>query len=220
MRTEPAPLWRRLLERYLLAYVWYVHKPAFLIIQATPTDCMEKLATASRPSVKRLHHRNLFQQGRRYFVRPQRDGFRLTTTSSLRWRYRKRTASTTVLNGTFMPYGEDITRVKLQVRINAGYFLDAFLLPAFISSIIIYVPWPPPVIGVLILVLFTTSWMGHRFHAMLEASEMIWFVQKVLEEFIPAEVLALNASTSNTVNYNRDFDEEWQRFYKDKTDNI
>lgn len=217
MQTD-APLWRRLLERHVLTYIWYVHKPAIIVIRATPADCMEKLVTAAKPSVKRLHHRNLFQQGRRYFVKPQRDGFRLTTTSNLRWRYRKRTASTTIMNGTFSRYGEDVTRVSLQIRINIGYLLDAFLLPTLVSSIIVYVPWPPPIIGALICLLFTLSWMGHRFHAMLEASEMVWFVQKVLEDFVPAEVMALNAETHETLHYNRDFDEAWQRFYRDKSD--
>ncbi len=204
---------RGLFERYVLSRIWYVHSPVILMIGAPPAMILKRIKTAARPSTKRLDQRNLYVQGRRYHFRPQVGGFRLTTTSKVRWRYRKRTSSTSVLMAVYNVAGHNLTRLELKVRINLGYLLDTFLIPVFIASIVYYVPWPQPVIVVSIMSVFGLSWLGHRFNASFEANEMIWFIQKVLEDLQPDEYVVLEATTDHTIHYNRDFEVEWQRFY-------
>mgnify|MGYP000440742314 CR=1 FL=1 len=207
----------RLLRRILhpiLRRVWYLNAPVVLMIHATPSICLHTLATAAKPSTQRLHHRNLFAQGRRYFVQLRRNGnFRVTTTSRVIWRYRQRTNSSAILTGTFSPFGDDITRIHLQSRISAAYILMGMPIPIFITSIIFYAPWNPAVIVWAGAALFTLSFLGRRYNAALEANEMVWFVQKVLDDLVPAEVMTLGADTSNTIYDNRDFEEAWRKFY-------
>lgn len=208
------PRWISLLARFILPRIWFVHAPVVLFVQAGPSECVEKLATSTRPSTQRLHQRNLFASGRRYHLQPRQGGFRLTTTSKVRWRYRGRTASTAVMRGTFSPFGDDITRVYLQARINVGYILSAFLVPTFMASIIVFMPWPPVIIAGLLVMLYGLSWIGHRFNAALEAHEMVWFVQTVLGELIPAEVMSLGSESDDVIRGHEDFEAVWRSFYE------
>jgi hypothetical protein len=202
------------IDRHLLPRVWYVHAPVVIMIRATPSTCLQTLTNAARPSTKRLHLRNLFASGRRYHIQAERDGFKMTTTSKLRWHYRRRTSSTAVMYGALSPLGEDMTRIQLRARINVGYLLDTFLIPGFMTTIIVFVPWNPLIIAVVLLALFTLSWAGHRSTAMLEASEMAWFVQKALDDLVPAEIISLGASNADIVDGSQDFEEAWRKFYE------
>lgn len=213
-RDRP-PLWTRLFKRYILPQVWYVHSPVVLLVRASPAAILSRLATASRPSTKRLHHRNLFTQGRRYQVRPVGDGFRLTTTSSVRWRYRKRTTSSAVMNGACSPLGDDFTRLQLHTRINFGYMFDTFLIPVLLAAILWYVPWHRAVIVGALGLVAALSWLGHRYTAALEANEMVWFVQRVLEDAIHTDLPALDSQTDNTLR--QDFEDQWRKFYEEKS---
>lgn len=208
----------RWLRRLILARIWYIHSPpVVLMVQATPALCMQTLAAAAKPSTQRLHLRNLFIQGRRYHIQAQQGGFRLTTTRHVIWRYRKRTSSTAVMRGTLARFEENITRVELNVRMNFGYLLDIFLVPLFITSFLIFTPWNRAVILGCLAMLYGLSWIGHRYNAALEAHDMIWFVQKALDDLVPAQVMVLPTRADDTVYYNRDFGEAWQRFYKEHT---
>ncbi len=198
------------LRRLIISRVWHLHAPVVLMIKGTPTECLQTLAKASKPRTQQLHLRNLFINGRRYFVQPNREGFRLTTTRSVAWQYRRRTAAVAVLRGTFSPFGEAATRVQLRTRINIGYLLSAFLVPLGMTSILIYVPWSPVVIGLCLVIVYGLSWVGHRTNAVLEAAEMVWFVQKALDDLGAAEVGSLGPPTPETIG----FQEEWQKFYE------
>jgi hypothetical protein len=50
---------------------------------------------------------------------------------------------------------------------------------------------------------------------MLQAGEMVFFVQKALEDLAPAEVPALPAHSENTVTLEREFREQWDKFYEE-----
>jgi hypothetical protein len=184
-----------------------------ITLRAAPAACLKAMVTAAKPSTQRLHLRNLFAQGRRYQVYTRADGFRLTTTSKVAWHYRRRTASTAILRGKFSDMGDDITRIDMTTRINVGYLLDGFLLPTFMSSIIIFMPWPPLIIAALIAALYSLSWFGHRFNARLEANEMVWFVHKALEDFETVVPPPLEESNTRVVEANREFDAVWERFF-------
>lgn len=199
---------------WLRDHVWYLHTPVILLVYATPGVCLQTLITNAKPSTQRLHLRDLFIQGRRYQITPRRDGFNLTTTSKIIWQYRKRTSSSSQLSGKFSSMGEDITRIRLHSHIAPTYLLDVLLIPTFITSLLVFMPWNPLVIIILCVILYLLSWVGHRYNARLEAHEMIWFVQKSLEELVPATIHELDASTDHIIIY-REFEEIWQRFYEE-----
>jgi hypothetical protein len=199
--------------RYLLPHVWYLYPPGELLIQAPFEICLETMMTAAKPSVQRLHLSNIFAGGRRYHIQPTPGGFRIVTTHKVFWRQRRRTKPTAILSGRFAPIGDDLTQIELDIRIRTGYLLDFLLLPAFMTSILIYVPWNSTLVTMLIVLLFTLSWFGHRYNAMMEAHAMVWFVKKSLADFIPVQFMALEGDTANVLYDNRDFEEAWQKFY-------
>jgi hypothetical protein len=190
-----------------------VHPVVHVTVQATPAACLRTLAMAARPSQERLHLRGLFTEGRRYYLKPSRKGFQLTSNSRIPWR-RGRTGFTAVLSGAFSESG-DTTRILLRARITVPYLLRVFFIPAFISSIIIFARWPRPVIAASILLLFGLSWLGHRLNAMLQAGEMVFFVQKALEDLAPADIPVIPATSDNTVTLEREFREQWDKFYEE-----
>jgi hypothetical protein len=77
-------------------------------------------------------------------------------------------------------------------------------------------PWPRLVsIGIVVL-LFALSLLGHRFNAALQASEMIFFVQKALEDLPPAELSQLAPAGPEVVTHQADeFRQQWQKFYEE-----
>ena len=199
--------------RYLLPRTWYLHPPGELLIQAPFEVCLETMMTAAKPSMKRLHLSNIFAAGRRYHIQAKPGGFRLVTTHKVFWHHRRRTKPTAILSGRFKPIGDDLTQIELDIRIRTGYLLDFLLLPAFMTSILIYVPWNSTLVAILIVLLFTLSWFGHRYNAMMEAHAMVWFVKKSLADFVPVRLMALESDTSNVLYGSRDFEEAWQKFY-------
>jgi hypothetical protein len=109
----------------------------------------------------------------------------------------------------------DITRIVMQARITIPYLIQVFFIPTFISSIIIFAPWRWPVIAAAILLLFGLSWFGHRLNAMLQAGEMVFFVQKALEDLAPADTPLIPAHSDTTVTLEREFREQWDKFYEE-----
>lgn len=205
-------VWRR-----LKGWFWFVHVPVVLIVNATPAACLQTLIGAARPSTQRLHHRNLFASGRRYEFQmidaPESNGaFRMTTTSKVSWHYRRRTSSSAVLIGKFYPVADEITRIQLETRIKLLYLLDVFLIPTFMTSIIVFVPWNTGVIVALIVLFYLLSWFAHRYNAAFEANEMIYFVQKVLEDLATGEMMTLE--TGKDVIY-QEFERAWEKFYQE-----
>jgi hypothetical protein len=220
--ADPAPSfmkrWLSRLRRSLLRRAWYVHTPVILMVCATPQTCIETLKTVARPSTSRLHYRNLFAGGRRYHIQNRRAGFRMTTTNSRRFRYRKRTSPTAVMWGTFADVDEKFIRLTLQSRVNMSFLMDTFLVPLGLGVLMAYTPWQPTLIATCFLLMLLFSWAAHRSQVVLEASEMIWFVQRALDELAPSNVMALEPGTREDVIYDqRAFEAAWERFYHDQT---
>lgn len=199
------------LKKRLITLFWQVDKPVLLVVNATPQACIQLMKTASKPSVSRLHHRNLFAYGRRYHLEPTSNGFQMTTTHKIWWQ-RRRTTFSAVMNGAFSPFGDSLFRLQLDTHIRLFYLLDIFLLPAFMTSILIYTPWHPLVIIALSLILLGLSWSAHRFHVAFETNEMVWFIRKALEDHL-AEVEQLPSDNPVVMNLDQDFEREWQKFY-------
>lgn len=197
-----------------LLRLWYVYPLVVMTVQATPDECVRALITAARPSVERLHFRNLFTDGRRYYVDPRREGFWMTSNSKIPWRRRARTTVAAVLHGEFSAVGEGGTRLRLRSRMRLFFLLDALFIPAFMTSIVIFAPWPRPIIAGLILALFGLSWLSHRLTATLQAAEMVYFVQKALEDIAPLDIPVLGEPTPDMVTQERDFHEQWEKFYE------
>ncbi len=208
--------------------LWQVHSPVTVLIGAPPTVCVQTLATATRPSTKRLHHRDLFQEGRRYYLQPLESGFRLTSdTRVFRGERRRRTGSAAVLDGKFSAAGENggmVTLMRLNARMTPAALATALLLPLFISSIVAYMPWDRSIVITLIVALFVLGWVSQRFNAAYQANEMVFFVRKVMEDLPQANVPELVSHGPDLVmerpvngaSPSADFMSEWERFYEEQ----
>jgi hypothetical protein len=206
--------------RELLRPLWQTHPPVALVVRASPAACLQTLMMASRPSQQRLHLRDLFTNGRRYYVQPRPDGFRLTSDTSMIWGSRRqRSRMAAVIDGVFSGV-EDVTFVRLRAHMSIPYSLSALIIPAFVTSIVIYTPWPRALVGLLVLLLFALSWLGHRFDAVYQANEIVYFVQKALEDLPPAEAPQLESAGPEVVipSSSDEFREQWQKFYREHTE--
>ena len=101
--------------------------------------------------------------------------------------------------------------MKISSHIRIWYLIDMMIWPGFISSIIFYMWWPAWLIASLIVALFTLSWMAHRFNAALEAHEMIFFIETILEEYFPVIPAQLPAGSADIV-YETDFAQAWEQY--------
>jgi hypothetical protein len=199
------------IARYVLDRVWFVHPPVRFFLRIAPAMSIDIMRVAAKPSTQRLHLRNLFADGRRYFIEPLTNGFRMVTTRTVIFRYGRRTSATAILRGRFSAFG-DYTQVDLTARINVGYLLSSFLMPSFMASLLVFMPWPSHIIVLLIVALYALSWIGHRYNARAEAHEMVWFVQKTLEDAILQEIPSLPPASAEVLDLHTDFEAEWSRF--------
>ncbi len=204
--------------------LWQVYPSATVLVGAAPQECLQMLVMAARPSTERLHHRDLFQEGRRYYVQPLENGFRLTSDTRVFWgERRRRTGSAAILDGRFSAAGENsgmITLLRLNARMTPMALATALLLPLFIASIVAYMPWGRPIVITLIAALFLLSWISQRFNAAYQANEMVFFVRKVMEDLPQAKVPELAARGPDVVMKAppRDvFMSEWERFYEEQS---
>ncbi len=201
-----SPLWER---------IWRVHPPFALTVKASRAECLRAIALATKPDVDRLHLRNLFTDGRRYYLDPRPSGFRLTSNSKIPWRRRARTGIAAVLYGEFSDAGDGATHIVMRSRMRLFYLGEALLIPAFVTSLLIYAPWSRLLIAGLIVTLFGLSWLAHRLTATLQATEMVYFVQKALEDIAPVEIPVLSAGGEpEVITQDKEFREQWQKFYE------
>jgi hypothetical protein len=199
-----------------------LHPPVGFLVGATRAACLHTLIVAARPSQDRLHLRDLFAEGRRYYIQPIAEGFTLTSNISARKDGRRlRTRSAATVIGVFdgdQTSDPPITFVRLRYRAHAMYLLTGMVVPAFISSILIYLPWHPLAISALVGLLFSLTFIGHRLDAALQVGEMVFFVQKVLEDLPPVHAPELQADLPGVVMRAKqtDFMEAWERFYEER----
>jgi hypothetical protein len=210
----PSP-WILSIRTWLLERVWYVHAPIYFSLNLNPNAILPLLKTAAKPSIERLHLRNVFASGRRYYVHPEKSGFSMTSTAKVVWRYSQRTTATTILTANIntLPDG---TRLEVQSHIRLPYLMSAFLIPTFVSSIIVYMPWNNLVTMLFVGLLYAFSWIGHRYQAALEGYEMVYFLEKALEDFISTPSAELQSQGAYVVGDSaKQFHEAWKNFYKE-----
>jgi hypothetical protein len=216
--VDEAPSRRKQVWEWLLRYTWYVHPSAHLRLTIEPPHSYRILETSAKPSAKRLELRNLFIQGRRYFLQPtSKQSFRMMTTHKIRWRMRRRTRATAILIGEFTTIDKQTFRLTLSSRIRIWYLLDVFLWPTFITSIIVSMWWSVWLIASLVIALYTLSWLAHRFNAALEAHEMIFFIESILEDYFPETPPKLMASKADVV-YEEAFAAAWEQYVEKISD--
>jgi hypothetical protein len=210
--------WSRHLLDAILLRTWYVHPGAHLRVTVTGMHVYRLLDQAARPSIQRLHLRNLFSRGRRYFLRLDEDSiFSMTTTHKVPWYPRRRSTASAVLLVRIASIDDSHSWVIMRGRFRIAYLLDVFLWPTFMTSMLIYMRWSPALILVLIALLYGLSWIAHRYTAALEVHEMIFFIEKALEDYIPAPASALAAPGADII-VERDFPAVWDRFIESIND--
>jgi hypothetical protein len=203
----PAPLQR------LWRILWRVHPPVILTIGAPRALCLHTLVDAARPSQSRLHLRDLFASGRRYYLQSQADGFALRSDSAVPWNRRRRTRRMAVLEGRLSDVGA-VTLVQLDARLRTAYLLAALLLPTWMASLLAYATWPLAFKLAVISVLYGCALASVWLEAALQAHAMIFFVRKALDDLPRGEVGQLAASVDEVVASPSAaaFPGEWERF--------
>ncbi len=202
-------MWHSLLHR-----IFYVHPAVVLLVNAPARICLQTLMMAARPSTERLHLRNLFTSGRRYYIDATSDGFRMTSNSKVPWRYRARTRLAALVTGQLNEAGDGLSRLRLTARMTPLYLLDVLIVPVWMSTLVLFGPLSLPVKIFSVVALFTMSWLWHWYSAVLQATEMIYFVQTALEDLTVTDIKALPATSGNIVYTSAGFQEAWERFYE------
>ena len=200
------------LKTAVLNRVWYVHPAVVLLVQLPPAACLPVLTTAAKPSTQRLHLRNLFISGRRYYFQATKAGFQMNSNSKIPWLQRRRTRLAAVLFANISETEGGLTRLRLTARMTPWHFINVWLLPIWMSLLVIFGPFEVVAKISAVLLLFVFSWIGHRYGAMLQALDMVYFVQVALEEFIVTDVAALPAEAANVIDA-QDFQQAWDKFY-------
>lgn len=204
------------LLNWIIKHGWSVQSSNHIHVSIPPSQTYSILASAIKPSVKRLGLRKLFANSRRYFIRATQDGsFQMSTSSRVWWHPKRRTPVTTILTADFEKIDEIVSCLKLRSRVKIRYLLGQFIYPTFFSSLIINVGWSPWIIALCVIGLYTLSWAGHRFSAMLEVHEITFFLETVLADYAPDPPQLLATGTADIV-VEVDFVAEWDRFVEEK----
>lgn len=210
----------RFTEAAPVSALWRLHAPVTIVVAAPPDECVRTLATASRPSQKRLHLRDVFNEGRRYYVRPREGGFTLTSDNRMLWgNSRTRAPRAAIIDGQLSSSAGDtpFTYVRLRARWRIPYVLGGLLIPLFFASLVVYMPWPAPVAAVIATLLFLFSLAAHRLSAALQATDMIYFVRKAMDDLPPAVIPELATGAPQNVvtpNFDNEFREAWARYHQ------
>lgn len=137
----------------------------------------------------------------------------MQTTSKVGWHPRRRTTASATLRAHMESLDDGSTRLTLNSHMRPLAGLESLLAPAFMTSLLIYMPWNGLLLALLVAILFSLSWLGQRTNAALEAQEMLFFIHKALEDQRPAEPPALHESGHIVYDYAREFQTAWNKFY-------
>jgi hypothetical protein len=209
------------LNRFLAIALLRLYPPAALVIGAPADECLRLLIASTRPSTRKLHLRDLFADGRRYYIQPNPDGFRLTSDNTPMWARRgQRSTVTAYLIGTFARLETDanITLVRMRARMYRLAWLRALLLPTVFAGIVLYFPWSAALETAAIVLFYATSLVAARLNAAIQVNEMMYFVHKVFADLPPVVPRELPERHADVVYGSGDFAAEWQRFYESRQD--
>ncbi|MGQ9909242.1 MAG: hypothetical protein ACUVS2_10455 [Candidatus Flexifilum sp.] len=207
----------------LLRPLWRIHPPVVIVVGANRPTALQTLTLAARPSTDRLHLRDLFAEGRRYYIKLDGAGFHMTSDTRLLFGSHRRRSGRSALIAATVDGDADsaLTLIRLQARMFIWQAVRALLWPALFAIIILNVGWWDPALRIgLVLLLTALSWTAHRADAALQASEMMFFIQKALEDLPPAYMPTLESERPEIVSApdagapDADFSAAWQRFYR------
>ena len=198
--------------------LWLIETPSAIHVDAPPDVCLSLLSKASRPSIDRLHLRDTFTEGRRYFIEVTSDGFRMTTNSK-RLINRSRTEALTVLRARVSSAGEHRTSIVFRGHLQPFRFVSSLWVPFGMIWLLWPVPWPRLFVVGLLAVIFGFAWAGLRFGAALEIAEMIYFIRKAFEN-VPKFVPISLPSSSDTNVSGGEFDVLWDQFVRTRQNEI
>jgi hypothetical protein len=223
-RAVRARLGRWLHSRFQLA------PPLTIVIGAPPDVCWATLAAATRPSQSRLHLRDVFAEGRRYYLAHTAEGFRITSDTRRFWSGRRsRTQVAAVVFGSLDSGSgrkagpsqpaetarQPITFVRLHVQGYTLHLIRTLALPVFVCTLVLASSWPDLVRALVMTVLLVLGWAMHRFEAMMQADSIYAFVQKALEDLPHAEIRGLPTAGAHII-LDPDFRSAWERYYGDR----
>lgn len=195
-----------------IRHLWSIQPPSAIHVDVPPEVCLSLLSKASRPSIDRLHLRETFAEGRRYFIEPTSDGF-LITTNSKGFINRRRTESLTELRAQVTGFGEHGTSIIFRGHLRPIRFVSSLWIPVGMICLLWPVPWPRMFVVGLLSVIFGFAWAGLRYGAALEIAEMTYFIHKAFEnvpKFVP---IALPTPSDINVS-GGDFDVLWDQFVR------
>lgn len=219
MTTATPPRFQRL--RNAFSRLRTLHPPVMIAVRATPAECLQTLTLASRPRLERLHLRDLFENGRRYEVIRQKDGFQVTSTARILWgAARARTPVAATVYGSFIQPGNDLTLVRLHVGASRLTMLRGLFLPLWVMFFVLALSWPLLTSVALILLFLLLGWVAARLNAALQALDVVFFIQKVLADLPAGELPALAPAQPDVIRPAADYDfsAAWQQFYNEKRD--
>ncbi len=218
---DDKPKYHRL-RRWLrpLLALWYVHPDVTLLVYAPPSVCLGVLVTAAKPSKDRLHFRNLFVHGRRYhFLDGSVEGFRMITTSKIPWRRRDRTPPTATLDADFQVIDDTLTQINIRSQIRIWNIWGRLILPICFTPLFLFAIWQSPIVRLIETVaIYVFAWLSYRYSAAIDAHDMVYFIEKALEDFMPKTVSELSAHVPHVMNNREDFADEWEKFYQAHSD--
>ncbi len=198
-----------------------LYPPAALAIGAPADECLRLLIASTRPSTRKLHLRDLFADGRRYHIKPDAEGFRLTSDNAPLWARRgQRSTVTAYLVGKFARLEADagVTLLRMHGRMYRLAWLRALLLPTLFGGMVLYFPWSAALETAIIVLFFATSIIVARLNAAMQVNEMVYFVHKVFADLPPVIPRELPQRNADVVYGAGDFAAEWQRFYESQQD--
>lgn len=196
-----------------------IHAPLVLVVGAGQDDCLMALAAAARPSTERLHLRELFREGRRYYLSPTVEGFRLYT-DARRWSGSAgRTSAAAVLAGELvsMGSGAPVTLLRLRARMRPVHVLNALAFPAFVALLVAASPLDNVWKSLLVAALVGLTLITQRFEAAYQAHVMVEFVRKAIDGLPRVESLRIDAGRGPMVDSDSGFSQAWDRFYAEQT---
>src|SRR5690606_29523433 len=164
-----------------IRHLWSIQAPSVIHVDAPPEVCLSLLDKAAQPSIERLHLRDTFTEGRRYFIAPTSNGFRMTTTSKALIN-RRRTESLTVLSAQVLGGNDQRTTIAVRAHIRPISFFSTFWIPAGMIWLLWPVPWARMLVVGLLTAIFGFVLAGLRYGAALESSEMIYSIPQALSD--------------------------------------
>ena len=212
-------------RQWILQRLWYVHAPVVLLLTVSVREVFALLEDASKPSRDRLHLQELFTSGRRYQLARKKSGFEMLTTSKSYWRYteslfgvRRRTRAAAKLVADLADTEAELTRLEIRTHIRIGYLVDVIWIPLFFTSIVVAMPWAWWASVIIVLILFTLSFLYHYYQAAHQANEMIFFLNKALHDVLIHNLPELAASAGDVIDMNDGFADAWEKFYQQHSD--